>query len=289
MLSQLHFTHRGVSVQILALTFLVLSLRIELRTAVIIASQRFEERISLKTRSISEIMAPGRKSRSIRSGNIQEGTSASPIPNLPTPSVGVTKAELDAVILGLNQQINAQNAQLEAQSAQNALILNKLNDLLGANNQPAGNERNYAGNIHDVNERNAPERPTSPFEQAVPDAGGSRTRHDEEYLSGMVRQIMKESMQRVEDEKEWGFAPSKTPFTEKILKAEFPRKFVPPTIPAYKGTSDPNEFLYKYDWHMTGARASDEIKCRYSPYTWKAWLYCGSPSCQSDLSISFQT
>ena len=210
-------------------------------------------------------MAPGRKSRSVRSGNIQEGTSTSPISNQATPAVGVTKAELDAAILGLNQQINAQNAQFEAQNAQNALILNRLKDLLGANRQPAGNERNFTGNIHDAEERNAPERAASPFEQTLPEVGGSRTRHDEEYLSGMVRQIMKESMQRVEDEKEWGFAPSKTPFTEKILKAEFPRKFVPPTIPAYKGTSDPNEFLYKYDWHMTGARASDEIKCRYFP------------------------
>ena len=198
-LSQLHFTHRGVSVQILALTFLVLSLRIELRRVIIIASQRFVERISLKTRSLSEIMAPGRKSRSVRSGNIQEGTSASPVPNQPIPSAGVTKAELDAVILGLNQQINAQNAQLEAQSAQNALILN---NLLGANNQPAGNGRNYTGNIHDANERNAPERAASPFEQTLPEVGGSGTRHDEEYLSGMVRQIMRESMQRVEDEKE---------------------------------------------------------------------------------------
>ena len=206
-------------------------------------------------------MAPGKKSKSVRSANIQEGTSASPTPNQATPTVGVTKAELDAAILGLNRQIHAQNVQMEAQNAQNALILNKLNDLLGANRQPADNERNFAGNIRDAEERNAPERAASPFEQTLPEVGGSRTRHDEEYLSGMVRQIMKESMQRVEDEKEWGFAPSKTPFIEKILKAEFPRKFVPPTIPAYKGTSDLNEFLYKYDWHMTGARASDEIKC----------------------------
>ena len=76
---------------------------------------------------------------------------------------------------------------------------------------------------------------------------------------------MKRSMQREEDEKEWVFSPRKTPFTERILKAEFPRKFAPPTIPAYKRTSDPNQFLYKYDWHMTGARASDEIKCQYFP------------------------
>ena len=89
--------------------------------------------------------------------------------------------------------------------------------------------------------------------------------NDEEYLSGMIRQIMKESQQRVEDESDWGFPPSRTPFTEKILKAEFPRKFTPPTIPAFKGNSDPNEFLYKYDWHMSGARATDEIKCRYFP------------------------
>ena len=89
--------------------------------------------------------------------------------------------------------------------------------------------------------------------------------NDEEYISRMIRQIMKESQQREEDEKDWGFAPSKTPFTERILKAEFPKKFTPPTIPAFRGNSDPNEFLYKYDWHMSGARATDEIKCRYFP------------------------
>ena len=87
----------------------------------------------------------------------------------------------------------------------------------------------------------------------------------EEYISGMVRQIMRESMLREEDEKDWGFAPSKTPFTDRILKAEFPRRFTPPTIPAYSGTSDPNQFLYRYDWHMSGARATDELKCRYFP------------------------
>lgn len=54
-------------------------------------------------------------------------------------------------------------------------------------------------------------------------------------------------MQRKEDENNWGFASSKTPFTESILKAEFPKKFVPPTIPVYRGTNDPNHFLYKYD------------------------------------------
>ena len=109
-------------------------------------------------------MAPGRRSRSVRSGNVQEGTSASPVPNQATPPVGVTKAELDAVILGLNQQINAQSAQLEAQNAQNALILNKSNDLLGVNRQPTSNERNFAGNVHDAEERNVPERAATPLE-----------------------------------------------------------------------------------------------------------------------------
>jgi len=89
--------------------------------------------------------------------------------------------------------------------------------------------------------------------------------NDEEYLSGIIRQIMKERQQREEDENDWGFAPSKTPFTDRILKAEFPKKFVPPTIPAYNGTTDPNQFLYKYDWHMSGARATYELKCRYFP------------------------
>ena len=177
---------------------------------------------------------------------------------------------MDAVVLGLNQQLNAQNAQLEAQNAQNALILSKLNDLLGANRQPVNNDGNPTVGVQDV-EGNISQRAANPIERTPLQAGGSgpqptlRERlsrqnservadvcppeplNDEEYFSGMVRQIMKENMRRDEDEKEWGFAPSKTPFTEKIMKAEFPRKFVPPTIPAYKGTSDPNKFLYKYD------------------------------------------
>lgn len=233
-------------------------------------------------------MAPGRKRRSVRSDDVQENTATSPPLSQTTPTVGVTRAELDAVVLGLNQQLNTQNAQLEAQNAQNTLILNKLNDLLEANRQPTNKEGNSADRAQGVR-GNSSQRATSPVERPLPQDGGSgpqptlRERlsrqnyermadvfpagpvDDEEYFSGMFRQIMKESMKKDEDEKEWGFAPSKTPFTERILKAEFPRKFVPPTIPAYKGTSDHNEFLYKYDWHMTGARASDEIKCRYFP------------------------
>ena len=66
-----------------------------------------------------------------------------------------------------------------------------------------GNERNFAGNIHEAEERNIPERAASPFERTFPEVGGSKARNDEGYLSEMVRQIMKESMQRNEDEKEW--------------------------------------------------------------------------------------
>ena len=155
---------------------------------------------------------------------------------------------------------------MEAQNAQNALILSKLNDLLGANRQHVNKDGNPTAGVQDVEGGNISQRAVDPMEKTPLQAGGSgpqptlRERlsrqnsermadvcpleplNDEEYFSGMVRQIMKESMRRDEDEKEWGFAPSKTPFTERILKAEFPRKFVPPTIPACKGTSDPNQF-----------------------------------------------
>ena len=145
------------------------------------------------------------------------------------------------------------------------------------------NETTFAEDARDSQEKGIPQRaegtaagepsqaegsrpqPTFRTSERAADIRQDRPPNDEEYLSGMIRTIMKESMQRQEDKKDWGFAPSKTPFTEKILKAKFPKNFVPPTIPAYQGTSDPNQFLYRYDWHMTGARASDEIKCRYFP------------------------
>lgn len=90
-------------------------------------------------------------------------------------------------------------------------------------------------------------------------------RNEKEHLEDMVRQIMKESADRKDDEREWEFAPSKTPLTERIKFTKFPRKFNSPTIQAYNRTGDPNLFLYKYDQHMDGARATDELKCLYFP------------------------
>ena len=116
-------------------------------------------------------------------------------------------------------------------------MLERLNTLLGANSQPVNNEPNFTDNVHDVEERDVPQRAAVLVKDTPPQVGGSgqqptfRERlsrqtsekmadacpaeilNDEEYFSGMVRQIMKESMQSEEDEKERGFAPSKTPFT----------------------------------------------------------------------------
>ena len=199
-------------------------------------------------------MDPGRKSKSTRSGNAYDNTATSPASNQAAPSVGITRAELDAVVSGLYQQMEAQNT----------LMLDKLNVLLGVNQQLENNEETFAENVHDSQGKSIPQRAAGTAEGAPPQAGGSRPQptlcerfsrqtsekvvdvcpagplNDEEYLSGMIRQIMKESMRREEDESDWGFAPRKTPFTERILKAEFPKKFVPPTIPAYRRTSDPD-------------------------------------------------
>ena len=117
-------------------------------------------------------MAPGRKRSSVRSDNVQENTATSPPSSQADPTVGVTRAELDAVVLGLNQQLNAQNAQLEAQNAQNALILSKLNDLLGANRQPDNNDGNPTVGVQDV-EGNIFQRAADPVERTPPQAGGS--------------------------------------------------------------------------------------------------------------------
>ena len=56
-----------------------------------------------------------------------------------------------------------------------------------------------------------------------------------------------------------GLLSRQNPFTKRICKAEFPKKFTHLTFPPYNGNSDPNHFLYKYEWYMNGAKATDEI------------------------------
>lgn len=36
-------------------------------------------------------------------------------------------------------------------------------------------------------------------------------------------------------------------------------------MPSYNGTMDPKQHLYKYSWHMDGARAMDAVRCRCFP------------------------
>ena len=52
-------------------------------------------------------MAPGRKRRSTRSGDAHENTATSPSSNQAAPSVGITRAELDAAVSELYKQMEA--------------------------------------------------------------------------------------------------------------------------------------------------------------------------------------
>ena len=76
---------------------------------------------------------------------------------------------------------------------------------------------------------------------------------------------MKKNQTSKDDEREWDFSPERTPFTERILKVECPNKFNPPTLPPYNGLVDPNYFLFKYEWHMSAAKATNEMRCTYFP------------------------
>ena len=76
---------------------------------------------------------------------------------------------------------------------------------------------------------------------------------------------MKRNQASKDDEREWDFFPDRTPFTERILEAECPKKFNPPTLPPYNGLVDPNYSLFKYEWHMSTAKATNEMRCTYFP------------------------
>lgn len=73
----------------------------------------------------------------------------------------------------------------------------------------------------------------------------------------MVKKLMKESRDQID--KDWGSAPSRTPFTDNILKETYPDKFTLPTVPSYDGTRDPQPHLYKYSWCMDGVNALDDV------------------------------
>ena len=59
--------------------------------------------------------------------------------------------------------------------------------------------------------------------------------------------------------------PRETPFTERILEVDCPKKFNPPTLPPYNDLVDPSYFLFKCKWHISAAKATDEIRCTYFP------------------------
>ena len=103
-------------------------------------------------------MVPGKRGRPIRSGNAHEGTSASPTTNQATPTIGVTRAELDDAVSGLYQQIETQNA----------LMMDRLNALLGVNQRPENNEPTFAEDAHDSQGKSIPQRAAGTAEGAPP-------------------------------------------------------------------------------------------------------------------------
>ena len=107
-------------------------------------------------------MAPGRKRKSVRSDDVRETTATSPPLSQTTPTVGVTRAELDAVVSGLHRQMEAQNN----------LMMERLNALFEANRQPVSREGNLADEVQNVEGRNIPQRAADPVERTPPQAGG---------------------------------------------------------------------------------------------------------------------
>ena len=112
----------------MSVNILVLSLRIELRTSIIIASERFVDRVSLRTRSLSEIMALGRKtSRRQRPERSQHEGSQGASSGENQTSVFITRDEMETMmkrqeelIQNLFQQIGQLGAQnREADGVQN--------------------------------------------------------------------------------------------------------------------------------------------------------------------------
>jgi len=101
-----------------------------------IGPRRLVEKVSLRSRSLAEIMAPSRKgSKSNRSENANDGTIASPASRNAAPNGGVTREELDTVVAELHQQIAIQNNEM----------LKKLTALLAAQNKPTTQRVNTNG------------------------------------------------------------------------------------------------------------------------------------------------
>ena len=261
-------------------------------------------------------MNSGRGSRA-RSADLVKTMATS---NQTTPNDEVTREDLNAIVAGLNRQVEAQNK----------AMFEKLTALFPAQANPAihrvetnmeenarssssdhhekdgefrdkglGNQNRKSvsnnGNVED-SQANAhgKDQPKEDFQWKQTSQRVDRS-NKEAYVSEVIKHVLRENQQRKEDENEWGFIPSKTPFTKRVLGAEFPKKFIPPTIPAYNGTSNPSQFLYKYDWNMSGARATDEVKCRYFPVylegvalTWFTKLPVNSIDQFSDLTRKFQ-
>ena len=261
-------------------------------------------------------MAPGQKKSgktTLPSDNLIEDATASQPTNAPAdnqiPGRAVTQEDLEAAMAEINQRVENSNKALmdinKAMMEKFEAILNaRANPRVGirlGEGEPSSSPDILRANTGAIPEENlglnagAPSqigrvdsqppnqdclpRQTSERENSI---NPVRPSQDEDYISGMVEQLVKKSLAKEDAESDWGYASSKTPFTKKILGAEQPRKFIPPSVPAYNGTSDPNLFLFKYDCHMNGVGATDELKCRYFPLYLEgvalSWFYKLTPS-----------
>ena len=216
------------------------------------------EKVPLRYRSLIEVMAPPKGSRSLRSGSANNRDATSLAVNPAPSNAGVTREELDAVVAGLHQQMETQsNAMLEKLTALLAAQANpavrRVEINVGGNahsstsdhhedeaahdEEIAGVNRNHVSdngnhlhaggpqaNPHDQRQHGnrsqgkyVPQREDGTTNGAPLHAGGSRPQsiirdglckqaseevagvrpvgpsNDEEYISGMIRQIMKES------------------------------------------------------------------------------------------------
>lgn len=76
----------------------------------------------------------------------------------------------------------------------------------------------------------------------------------------MIRQMFRESQGLSNDD--WRVSHSHTSFIDDILYVEPSRRFRMPTLHVYEGSSNPNQYILKYEWPLNTAQADDAVKGR---------------------------
>ena len=185
--------------------------------------RRFVERISLKTRSLAEIMASERKRKFLRFEGTSSNAIALPALGETASTIGVTKAELSAVVYGIYQHMEVQSNR----------VLDKMNALQEEVRRLENDIKTIAKEAQVSEEWNIPQRATGivgPFPQTesswprptIHERLSRRTferivddyplspGNDEEYIPEMIEQKEKNGGRR----------------KQKLLKKA--RRFIPP-------------------------------------------------------------